>query len=394
MQKSELIKIRHRLSYMSKPSFSPKRLMIVHAHPDDESLFSGHLIAHALRAGAAVKVVTLTRGEMGHAQSKELEYLNNDTQAMALFREQELSKALQAFEGVEHSYLGQRAYRDSGMRINAWGKVGKPRKLDEMSLAAAGTSVVGEDLAQEIKDFRPDTVVTYDVKGGYGHPDHKAAHAAVAWAIRHLQKSRIRPQFWEIVEPGKSFDVEFGDEQTAEIKKTALQAHGSQIEVSGDEIIYNGKTRMRLSDKERLRKTSPSPILQLKPALTYFWAIPTGVLVGIAGTLLHRSVDASGFPIGLVVALAMVSSLALALRLLRNSRGALYLMSFSLIVTVFLMAQRQPGGELFITTDLQGNFFESVGNLWAYGAIVIVGLIMVFPELKGSAWRQQANRNG
>lgn len=379
---------------MSKPRFSPNRLLVVHAHPDDESLFTGHLIAHALRGGSEVRVLTLTRGEMGSTQVKQFEYLNGDTQAMALFREQELSQALEAFPGVEHRYLGKRAYKDSGMRINAWGKVGKPRKLDEMALAAAGTSVVGEDIADEIRDFKPDAVVTYDAKGGYGHPDHKASHAAVAWAIRQVAKERIKPEFWEIAEPGNSFDIEFGDEETAELKKAALEAHGSQLEISGDEIIYNGKTRMRLSDKERLRKTSPSPLLQLKPALTYFWAIPTGVLVGIAGTLLHRSEDGSGFPIGLVVALSMVASLALALRMLRNSRGALYLMSFSLIITVFLMAQRQPGGELFITTDLQGNFFESVGNLWAYGSILVVGLIMVFPQLRGSAWKEQVSRNG
>lgn len=378
---------------MSKPRFSPNRLLIVHAHPDDESLFTGHVIAHALRGGSEVRVVTLTRGEMGTTEVKDLEYLNEDNQAMALFREQELSQSLEAFPGVEHRYLGQRAYRDSGMRINAWGKVGKPRKLDEMSLSAAGTSVVGEDIASEIKDFKPDVVLTYDSKGGYGHPDHKAAHAAVAWAIRHLAKKRIRPQLWEIVEPGKSFDVEFGDEETAEVKRAALLAHSSQIEISGEEIVYNGKTRMLLTDRERLRKTSPSPLLQLKPVLTYLWAVPTGILVGIAGTLLHRSVDGSGFPIGLVVALSMVGSLALALRMLRNSRGALYLMSFSLIATVFLMAQRQPGGELFITTELGGNFFDSVGNLWAYGSIVLVGLIMVFPQLRGSAWKQQANRN-
>lgn len=379
---------------MSKPRFSPNRLLVVHAHPDDESLFTGHLIAHALRGGSEVRVLTLTRGEMGSTQVKQFEYLNGNTQAMALFREQELSHALETFAGVQHRYLGKRAYKDSGMRINAWGKVGKPRKLDEMALAAAGTSVVGEDIADEIRDFKPDAVVTYDAKGGYGHPDHKASHAAVAWAIRRVAKERIKPEFWEIAEPGSGFDVEFGDEETAELKKAALEAHGSQVEISGDEIIYNGKTRMRLSDKERLRKTSPSPLLQLKPALTYFWAIPTGVLVGIAGTLLHRSVDGSGFPIGLVVALSMVASLALALRLLRNSRGALYLMSFSLIITVFLMAQRQPGGELFITTDLQGNFFDSVGNLWAYGSILVVGLIMVFPQLRGSAWKEQVNRNG
>lgn len=378
---------------MSKPRFSPNRLLIVHAHPDDESLFTGHVIAHALRGGSEVRVVTLTRGEMGTTEVKDLEYLNEDSQAMAIFREQELSQSLEAFPGVEHRYLGQRAYRDSGMRISAWGKVGKPRKLDEMSLSAAGTSVVGEDIASEIKDFKPDVVLTYDSKGGYGHPDHKAAHAAVAWAIRHLAKKRIRPQLWEIVEPGKSFDVEFGDEETAEVKRAALLAHSSQIEISGEEIVYNGKTRMLLTDKERLRKTSPSPLLQLKPVLTYLWAVPTGILVGIAGTLLHRSVDGSGFPIGLVVALSMVGSLALALRMLRNSRGALYLMSFSLIATVFLMAQRQPGGELFITTELGGNFFDSVGNLWAYGSIVLVGLIMVFPQLRGSAWKQQANRN-
>lgn len=376
---------------MAGKVFAPRKLLVIHAHPDDESLFTGHIIPSVLDKGVEVRVLTLTRGERGNTSVDSLSDLNGNLRAMASFRESELSNALTELGVTDHDFLGVRAYTDSGMRINAWGKVGKPRPLDEMALSAAGTSVVGEDIYSEIKRYRPDAVLTYNAQGGYGHPDHRATHHATAWALRKLSKKGIRPSFWVLSEPGESFDAEFGDESTMERKKAALQSHRSQIEVFGDEIVYNGKTRMRLSDKEKIRRAKPSPWVALRPALTYFWAIPLGALVAIAGTLLHRTTDANGFPLGLVVALAMVTSLALSLRLLRNSRGALYLMAFSFAISIFWLGQRQPGGEVFISTNLDGSFFESIGNLWAYGSIVLVALVMVFPSLRPSAWSTAAS---
>lgn len=376
---------------MAGKVFAPRKLLVIHAHPDDESLFTGHLIPHVLDSGAEVRVITLTRGERGQTAVDSLVDLNGDLRAMASFREAELANALTELGVTNHDYLGVRAYIDSGMRINAWGKVGKPRPLDEMSLAAAGTTVVGEDIYSEIKRYRPDAVLTYNSTGGYGHADHRATHHATAWALRRLAKNGIKPSFWVIAEPHERSDFEIGGDTTVARKRAALESHRSQVEVFGDEIVYNGKTRMRLSDKERIRRSKPSPLIGLRPALTYFWAIPLGALVAIAGTLLHRTTDESGFPLGLVVALAMVSSLALSLRLLRNSRGALYLMAFSFGLSIFWLSQQQPGGEIFITTNLDGSFLDSVGNLWAYGSIVLVTLVMIFPSLRSSAWSTAAS---
>jgi N-acetyl-1-D-myo-inositol-2-amino-2-deoxy-alpha-D-glucopyranoside deacetylase len=117
--------------------------------------------------------------------------------------------------------------------------------------------------------------------------------------------------------------------------------------------------------------------------MTFLWALPLGVLLGLAGTLLHQ-VEGNNFPLGLVVAMTMVGSLALALRLLRSSRGALYLMTASFVTTVFQLAQRQPGGEVLIL----GN---SVGNIWAYGSIGLCALIILFPSIHPSSWGKSAS---
>ena len=57
---------------MAKATLNAKRILLVHAHPDDESLFTGHLIAERLAAGAEVMLLTLTRGERGRVKLEEI----------------------------------------------------------------------------------------------------------------------------------------------------------------------------------------------------------------------------------------------------------------------------------------------------------------------------------
>jgi N-acetyl-1-D-myo-inositol-2-amino-2-deoxy-alpha-D-glucopyranoside deacetylase len=101
--------------------FDPRRLLLIFAHPGDESVFAGHIISQALERGVRVQVVTLTRGERGQTSLKQLESLNSSTTAMALHREAELASALDALGGPQHRFAGTRAYLDSGFRVNAWG---------------------------------------------------------------------------------------------------------------------------------------------------------------------------------------------------------------------------------------------------------------------------------
>ena len=377
---------------MAKPALNARRLLLVHAHPDDESLFTGHVIAERLMAGGEVYVLTLTRGERGKMKLEELKALEGNLGSMGAFRAGELRGALNAFKKaggkLHHSFAGTRKFLDSGMRINAMGKPTKKHRVDEMALAAAGTAVIAEDIRNVIKEFKPDAVVTYNAKGGFGHPDHKMAHQATAMAIRQYRRERRGrgPQFWVIAEPGERFDVEIGGAKTAPFKKAALESHASQVAIQSETYSVVSGKEIRYDKPERLRRATPSPLVHLRPLLTFFWATPLGILLGLAGTLLHsiKTTDTSAFPIGLVVALTMVFALTLALRLMRNSRGALYLTSLVFIGTVFWLAQKQPGGEVLVLGD-------QLGDTWAYGSIIICAVIMLFPRLHPGTWRRNAS---
>lgn len=371
---------------MAKGTFNPKRLLIVHAHPDDESLFTGHVIADRIAKGAEVMVFTLTRGENGKVKLEELKALEGNFAAMGAFRASELREALSAFGAVKHAFAGTRAYLDSGMRINPWGKPAKRKNLDELALSAASTSVIADDVIKAISEFKPDAVLTYNRRGGFGHPDHKMAHEATAMAIRQVAKRTGRaPEFWVIAEPRERFDVEIGDAKTALKKKAALEAHASQVAVHAETYSVVPGKEIRYDRPERIRRASPNPLVQLRPVLTFFWAIPLGALLAVAGTMLHqvRAYDYEGAPIGLIVALTMVGSLALALRLLRRSRGALYLLTAVFSAIIFWFSQPQPGGELIIP----GN---EIGNIWAFGSIALCAFIIVFPRIRPGAWRRSS----
>lgn len=372
---------------MPKVSFDPKRLLIVHAHPDDESLYTGHIIADRIAKGAEVFILTLTRGERGRVKLEELKALEGNLPAMGAFRANELREALAAFGSVKHAFAGTRAYLDSGMRIGANGRPRRKKRLDEMSLAAVSTSVVAEDILKTIESFNPDAVLTYNRRGGFGHPDHRVAHEATAMAVRKFarQSSKSAPSFWVIAEPRERFDAEIGDAKTAQVKKQALEAHASQVAVGRETYSVVPGKEVRYDRPERIRRAAPNPLVHLRPVLTFFWAIPLGVLAGLAGTMLHqiRGGSADGFPLGLSVALVSITSLALAIRLLRRSRGALYLMTASFISTVYLLALEQPGGELFIPNN-------DLGIIWSYGSIGICALVILFPRMRPGTWRRSS----
>ncbi|MEY4418258.1 MAG: hypothetical protein RIQ88_696, partial [Actinomycetota bacterium] len=187
---------------MAKQSFNAKRILLVHAHPDDESLQSAHIMADAISRGAEVFLLTLTRGERGKAKLEELKSLEANRAAMGAFRAGELKNAMAALGVTNYKFAGTRAYLDSGVRIGNLGVPTTPAKLDEMSLSAVSTPVVADDIYQVMASFKPDAVITYNSRGGWGHPDHKKAHQATAMAMRRYRK-KVRgkkPAFWVFAE--------------------------------------------------------------------------------------------------------------------------------------------------------------------------------------------------
>ena len=386
---NELARARElRVEVMAKASFNPKKVLLVHAHPDDESLFTAHVIADRAAAKADVMVLTLTRGERGRVKLEDLKPLEGNLASMGEFRSNELRNALAQLGNIKHKFAGTRAYLDSGMRINAFGKPIKSRRTDEMSLSSVSTAVIADDIFHVLKDFQPDAVITYNRKGGFGHPDHKKAHEATAMALRRYardSKSRT-PQFWVIAERGERFDVEVGGVKTAAKKKAALEQHASQVSVASETYSIAPGRDLRYDAPERLRKASTRPWIWLKPVFIALWALPLGILLGFAGTLLHSvtASDEARTPIGLAVALVMTFSLAVALRILRNSRGALYLMSLTLAGTVFWLSRPNTGGDALII----GN---EAGNIWVYGSLIICAVVILFPKLRPGTWAKNAS---
>ncbi|MFD4402871.1 N-acetyl-1-D-myo-inositol-2-amino-2-deoxy-alpha-D-glucopyranoside deacetylase [Nocardia sp. NPDC058499] len=158
-------------------------LLLVHAHPDDESITTGGTIAHYRRLGIPVAVVTCTLGEEGEIIGDTWAGLAADhADQLGGYRIGELTRALTELDAGAPCFLGGAGrWRDSGM-------AGTPAAEHPRAFVRSGDAAV-EALAEVILRMRPRVVVTYDPHGGYGHPDHIRAHqvttAAVTAAAAH-----------------------------------------------------------------------------------------------------------------------------------------------------------------------------------------------------------------
>ena len=241
------------------------RLLFVHAHPDDETLTTGATIAHYRSRGAQVQVVTCTLGEEGEVIGERFAHLAVDqADQLGGYRIGELTVALNALGIDQPTFLGGAGrWRDSGME-------GTPPRHRQRFVDADPREAVGA-LVAIIRELRPHVVVTYDAKGGYGHPDHIHAHdvtkAAVAaaggadypgesWAVPKvywtvmsttamaagLDALQDVPEEWIRVSIG---DVPFGHPDDAidavvdaaeqlPAKVAALRAHATQVTVAAN----------------------------------------------------------------------------------------------------------------------------------------------------------------
>lgn len=159
------------------------RLMHVHAHPDDEASKGAASTAKYVAQGVRVKVVTCTGGERGDILNPGLSV---DSEALADLRREEMAKAAQIL-GVEHAWLG---FEDSGFPSGD-----PPPPLPVGCFAQIDLEQATAPLVEQILEFRPHVVTTYDENGGYPHPDHIRCHevtmAAVAQAAPLWQVSKV-----------------------------------------------------------------------------------------------------------------------------------------------------------------------------------------------------------
>lgn len=143
-------------------------LLTVHAHPDDETIATGGVMAKYSRAGHRVICVTCTGGEHGEIVVPALDTPENKGR-LAEIRAGELARALARLGPIESRLLG---YRDSGM-------MGTPENDLAGSFWTADLDAAAGRLVRIVRETRPQVIVGYNDFGGYGHPDHiRAAQVA------------------------------------------------------------------------------------------------------------------------------------------------------------------------------------------------------------------------
>lgn len=165
---------------------SPRRLLLVHAHPDDETIVTGATMAHYAASGAHVTLVTCTRGERGEVIPGDLRHLEGDGDALADRRTAELAAAMEALGVTDHRFLGADAgvrYRDSGMEWGPGGRAVAARDTGADAFARADLDEAAAHLVRVLREVRPQVLVTYEPDGGYGHPDHVQAHRVAVRAV-------------------------------------------------------------------------------------------------------------------------------------------------------------------------------------------------------------------
>jgi N-acetyl-1-D-myo-inositol-2-amino-2-deoxy-alpha-D-glucopyranoside deacetylase len=168
-----------------------RRLLLVHAHPDDETLTTGGTMArYAAEPDTSVTLVTCTLGEQGEVIPPELGLLAADAaDQLGGYRIGELAAACAALGVTDHRFLGGTGrWRDSGMVLAGRGvRAATPDRLHPRALAAHDALADQVDaLTALLEQVTPQVVVTYAADGGYGHPDHVRAHDVTAAAVRRV----------------------------------------------------------------------------------------------------------------------------------------------------------------------------------------------------------------
>ncbi|WP_406146129.1 N-acetyl-1-D-myo-inositol-2-amino-2-deoxy-alpha-D-glucopyranoside deacetylase [Streptomyces sp. NBC_01012] len=148
-----------------------RRLLLVHAHPDDESINNGATMARYAAQGAHVALVTCTLGEEGEVIPPALAHLAADRDGgLGDHRVGELTAAMRELGVTDHRFLGGPGrFRDSGM-------MGTEQNHRPGAFWAADLDEAAGHLVGVIRSLRPQVLITYDPDGGYGHPDHIQAH--------------------------------------------------------------------------------------------------------------------------------------------------------------------------------------------------------------------------
>ncbi|GAA2471134.1 N-acetyl-1-D-myo-inositol-2-amino-2-deoxy-alpha-D -glucopyranoside deacetylase [Streptomyces thermolineatus] len=248
-----------------------RRLLLVHAHPDDESINNGATMARYAAEGAHVTLVTCTLGEEGEVIPPGLAHLAADRDdTLGRHRAGELAAAMRVLGVTDHRFLGGPGrYRDSGM-------MGVPTNDRPDCFWRADLDEAASHLVAVVREVRPQVLVTYDENGGYGHPDHIQAHRVAVRGAELAADPAFRPDlgaphtiakvYWNCIPrsaaeegfarlreagreasfpgiarvddlpgvvPDEEVTASIGGDPYARLKADAMRAHVTQIAVDG-----------------------------------------------------------------------------------------------------------------------------------------------------------------
>lgn len=230
---------------MSRPS--QFTLAVVHAHPDDEAIFTAAATLWARDRGIRTVLVTCTNGQLGIDPSGRAgNHPAHDAPATRRTRRMELDRAADD-AGIDRVICLD--YPDSGM-------AGWPGNDSPESFTRQPLDVVASAIREVLIAERVDVVLTYDARGFYGHPDHIMVHRGVMAAVtsgdtsvqrvfypvmphrivtaaRNLAAEGVAVPAWIELATAcddTSIDVVITAEGRAENKQRAIAAHQSQTD--------------------------------------------------------------------------------------------------------------------------------------------------------------------
>ncbi|CAN5551137.1 N-acetyl-1-D-myo-inositol-2-amino-2-deoxy-alpha-D-glucopyranoside deacetylase [soil metagenome] len=211
-----------------------QRMLLVHAHPDDETIGQGATMAAYVARGTQVTLVTCTLGEEGEVLVPELAHLASDQEdSLGQHRVTELASAMKELGVTDHRFLGGAGhFRDSGMAWHEDGHAIAGEDVKEGTFWRADLLAASDLLFEVIREVRPQVLVTYDQFGGYGHPDHIQAHRVAMYASVLAAVSSYRA---DLGDPWDVTKIYWGAMSESRMRE-GLRA----LRAAGDETAFRG----------------------------------------------------------------------------------------------------------------------------------------------------------
>jgi len=211
-----------------------QRLLLVHAHPDDETLSNGATMAKYAARGTQVTLVTCTLGEEGEVLVPELAHLaSHHDDDLGQHRITELANAMRELGVTDHRFLGGAGrFRDSGMVWDEDGNATAAEDVKDGTFWRADLTAASDPLVEVIREVRPQVLVTYDQFGNYGHPDHIQAHRVATYATALAAVRSYRPELGEPWDIAKVYWSAMSESRMRE----GLRA----LRASGDTTTFEG----------------------------------------------------------------------------------------------------------------------------------------------------------